>query len=80
MPGDIICLRVFGYTFVVLNSARDVHEILVKRGRQCAARMRYVMYEQYVAVDALQRLLMDCDSEAQDGRTMCMSLVRRVIV
>lgn len=43
--GNIFSFKVLGHTYIVLNSALDVRQILMKRGAQCAGRMRYIMFE-----------------------------------
>jgi len=51
MPGDILCLHVFGKVIVILNSVKATKDLLEKRGDIYSDRPAIPMYEMYVFLE-----------------------------
>lgn len=49
---DVLFFQTFGTKWVVLNSLAAATELLEKRGSSYADRPRFVMFEEYVVLDA----------------------------
>ena len=79
MPGDVLCLHVFGKVIVILNSVKATKDLLEKRGDIYSDRPAIPMYEMYVFSEVSDLAWFLIEAQDEVGMARAFRKIHRVL-